>query len=266
VTGANTGLGKEVAQILYSKNAKVYMTARSERKTREAMESIQRASPTSSGELVFLHLDLTDLDSVKRSAKEFIQKENKLDILFNNAGVAYPGPLSHTKQGYELQLGTNCVGPFAFTKLLTPVLASTATDAPKGSVRVVWVSSSAIDAANPKDYVESLKRVDSMGGLELYGTSKLGNYLHAAEYARRYRSEGILSVSLNPGNLKTELLRAHEGKWIVSAINRILLYPSVYGAYTILFAGVSKQVNMGNTGSFGEHQHHICVYLNPHLC
>jgi retinol dehydrogenase-12 len=57
---------------------------------------------------------------------------------------------SKTKQGYELQLGTNDVAPFLFTKLLTPTLVKTAKESSPGSVRVVWVSSSVAEGASPK--------------------------------------------------------------------------------------------------------------------
>ncbi|KAJ2979913.1 hypothetical protein NUW58_g7083 [Xylaria curta] len=90
VTGSNTGLGKEIAQILYSKNAKVYMLARSEEKTKQAIESIKAAVPESSGELIYLHLDLADLPTIKATVDEFHHRESQLHLLINNAGVAFP--------------------------------------------------------------------------------------------------------------------------------------------------------------------------------
>lgn len=126
MTGSNTGLGKEITQILYSKNAKVYMLARSEEKTQKAIESIKAAVPNSSGELIYLHLDLADIPSIRSTVEEFHSRESQLHLLFNNAGVALPASGSTTKQGYELQLGVNCLGSFALTKLLTPAIVSTA--------------------------------------------------------------------------------------------------------------------------------------------
>ncbi|KAH8651200.1 hypothetical protein BX600DRAFT_418388 [Xylariales sp. PMI_506] len=248
VTGSNTGLGKEIARIVYSKNAKVYMMARSEEKTRKAMQEITEAEPKSSGELHFIRLDLSDLATIKTSAEEFLRQEQKLDILFNNAGVGYPDKGSKTKQGYELQLGVNCVGTFALTKLLTPVLASTARAAPTpGSVRVVWVSSSAAEGVSPKDYVERLGEVEQMGQLDQYSISKLGNYLHAAEFAARHRADGIISNSLNPGALDSDFWRS-QGTITTTLLRKTLLHPPVYGAYTSLFAGFSPEVTMEKSG------------------
>lgn len=197
VTGSSAGVGKELAQILYSHNAKVYVAARSEERATKAIESIKTAFPESKGELIYLHLDLDDLTTIKKSADEFLSKETKLDVLWNNAGVMAPPQGSKTKQGYELQLGTNNVAPFLFTKFLTPILASTAKASPPGSVRVVWVSSAVAEAMSPKNGVE-------MGNLDYktdkstwtkYATSKAGNVLHSKEYAKRHQGDGIISVA-----------------------------------------------------------------------
>lgn len=142
VTGSNTGVGKELAQILYAKNGKVYIAARSEEKAGKAIEDIKKAAPNSAGTLVFLRLDLANLTTIKASVAHFLANENKHHVLFNNAGVMNPEQGSKTIQGNELQLGVNNISPFLFTKLLTPVLISTAKSEPIGTVRVVWVSSS----------------------------------------------------------------------------------------------------------------------------
>lgn len=146
--------------------------------------------------MVFLHLDLDDLTTIKKSAEEFLSKETKLDVLWNNAGVMIPPQGSKTKQGYELQLGTNNVAPFMFTKLLTPILAATAKTAPTATVRVVWVSSSAAESFSPTNGVD-LANLDYQTDQAVwykYGVSKAGNVLHSKEYAKRHKEDGIISV------------------------------------------------------------------------
>ncbi len=101
MTGSNTGVGKEVAQILYSKHAKVYIFARSVEKANKAIESIKHAFPDSEGELHFIHLDLNDLRTIKISTEQFLSKETKLHVLFNNAGLMQPPSGSTSAQGYE---------------------------------------------------------------------------------------------------------------------------------------------------------------------
>lgn len=90
VTGSNIGLGKEIVQILYSKNAKVYMLARSEEKTKQAIDSIKAAVPNSSGELIYLHLDLADLPTIKSTVQAFRRRESQLHLLFNTPVSRFP--------------------------------------------------------------------------------------------------------------------------------------------------------------------------------
>jgi retinol dehydrogenase-12 len=193
VTGSSSGLGKELAQILYAHDAKVYVAARSKERAGQVMEEIRA---NFKGELVYLHLDLEDLSTIKASAEEFLGKEDRLDVLWNNAGVMNTPTGSKTKQGYELQLGTNNVAPFLFTKLLTPVLVETAKTAPKGSVRVVWVSSSAAEMIAPIGGVDmnNLDYKKDLSGWMKYGVSKGGNVLHSNEFAKRYGEDGVISV------------------------------------------------------------------------
>ncbi|PMD21370.1 NAD(P)-binding protein [Hyaloscypha hepaticicola] len=250
VTGSSSGVGKELAQILYSHNAKVYLAARSEEKTNAAIESIKAAFPNSKGEAIYLHLDLDDLTTIKASADDFLSKEDKLNVLFNNAGVMIPPQGSKTKQGYELQLGTNNVAPFLFTKLLTPILIKTAKLEPPGIVRVVWTSSSIAEAGSPKNGVnmDNLDYKVDKPAWHKYGVSKAGNVLHAKEYANRYKGDGLISVALNPGNLKTPLQR-HVPGWQMVLFNWILHTP-IHGAYTELFAGLSPDVTQDHNGAW----------------
>ncbi len=186
-----------MAQILFFKNATVWVTSRNEEKGRNAIQSIQEAFPSSTGKLVYLYLDLSDLTIVKKAAEIFLAEENQLHVLFNNAGVMKPPEGSKSAQGYELQLGTNNLGPFLFTQLLTPTLVETAKASPEGNVRVVWVSSSAAEHLLPCEGgidVDNLDYKKPIFYAFKYGVSKAGNYYHATEYARRHRQDGIVSL------------------------------------------------------------------------
>ena len=197
MTGGASGIGLELVKILYAHNAKVYIAARSEQKASRAITSVENSFPKSKGELVFIHLDLNDLALVKESAESFLSKESRLDVLWNNAGVMTPPQGSKTKQNYEAQLGTNCLGPFLFTKLLTPLLIETAKSAPRGSVRVCWLASSAAEVMSPKPGGVDLKNLDykkEQTAWYKYGASKAGNVLYAKELAKRYQADGVLSV------------------------------------------------------------------------
>ncbi|KAI1374298.1 hypothetical protein F4677DRAFT_461571 [Hypoxylon crocopeplum] len=265
VTGANSGVGKETAQILYSKNAKVYVAARSEAKAADAIADIQRAWPKSTGALVFLPLDLADLGAVRASALRFLTLETSLHALFNNAAVQAlgdaDGSRTKTAQGHEVHLGVNVLGPFLFTRLLTPVLVDTAKRlAPEGgytnnaaaAVRVVWVSSMGTETIGEKSRGLSSSYVDYwplMSPLERYGLSKAGNWLHGVEFARRYAADGVMSVPVNPGHLASNLYR--EGGTIFKSVLKVAaLFPPVNGAYVELFGAFSPTLTMKDSGSW----------------
>ncbi|KAJ5563916.1 hypothetical protein N7513_000158 [Penicillium frequentans] len=249
VTGANSGVGAELAKILYGKNATVYVAARSKEKALDAIEEIKAAHPESSGRLMFLHLDLSDLTTIKSSADAYLAAESRLDVLWLNAGVMMPPQGSKTKQGYELQLGTNNLGHFLFVKYLHDILKKTAVTAPKGSVRVIWVSSSAIlMAPSPPIDFDNMDYHKDESAMKKYCRSKAGNVIHCAEYANRTAGDGVLSLSLNPGNLKSGLQR-HMSK-MQTVMTKLILYPPIYGAYTELYAGLSAEITEENNASF----------------
>ncbi|KAI8626001.1 short-chain dehydrogenase [Xylariaceae sp. FL1651] len=255
VTGANTGLGKELTKILYSKNAKIYVAARSEAKAKAAIEDIRQLHPSSRGELVYLYLDLSDLTTIKKSAEYFLTNEKRLDVLWNNAGVMLPPPGSKTVQGYELQLGVNNIGTFLFTRFLSRILISTASTAQTNSVRVVWVSSLAAEGA-PKPAIDfsNMDYKKEEGEWQKYERSKAGTILHACEAARRSQREGdrVLHVSLHPGIFPTDLQRTMPA-WRSCLVKALGKEPK-YGGYTELFAGLDSRVteNGAYVGPYGR--------------
>ncbi|KAK0777705.1 short-chain alcohol dehydrogenase [Friedmanniomyces endolithicus] len=243
VTGGYAGCGKALSSILYSKNGTVYLAGRSPSKAEAAVAEIKSQHPTSDGRLEFLHLDLADLPTIKASAQDFLSREQRLDVLTNNAGVMTPPKGSVTAQNYELQMGTNCLGPFLFTQLLTPLLTKTAASQPPGSVRVTWAASLAT-AFSPKGGVT----LDPQTGAPKvfgdrhtdYAQTKACNALLAREYQTRLgNSSQIVSNAWNPGNLVSELQR-HQ-TFVERVITKALIYPTVFGAYTELFAGWSVE-------------------------
>lgn len=195
MTGATSGYGLHLATILYQHGGKVYLAARNASRAQGVIDDIMTRYPESKGQIAYLHLDLGDLSTIKKSAEEFLAKESKLHVLWNNAGVMIPPQGSTTAQGYELQLGTNVVGPFLFTKLLYPALARAAADSPPGSVRVVWLSSSAVRMApNPAIDFSNMDYHKDEGAWTKYARSKAANVLLAVEFSRRSEKDGVGSI------------------------------------------------------------------------
>lgn len=196
-----------------------------------------------------MFIDFNDLKTIKPAVDDFLAKETTLDVLFNNAGIMIPPKSTTTAQGYEAQLGTNTIGPFLFTKLLTDMLMKTASSRAYGDIRVVWVSSSAAANFSPKGGVE-LSKIDQFlnsgySKWQLYGISKAGNILQSAEMARRYGGSGLKSVAIDPGNLQTNLYQ-NMPRWQHIIAKKLALKPAIYGAYTELYAAFSPDVQNGS--------------------
>lgn len=201
VTGVTSGIGEHTVLELARRGAEVVMAARSEAKLEGAVADIRRVLPNAS--LVPLVVDLADLTSVRRAAAE-AARLGPLDLLVNNAGVMAT-PYRRTVDGFELQLGTNHLGPAALTWLLMPALR--AAGDPELPSRVVTTSSlghrtGGLDLTDPhwdrRRYSPTLA----------YGASKIANLLFAAELDRLLRRTGdpVLSVAAHPGLTASELL------------------------------------------------------------
>ncbi|KAK5956121.1 short-chain alcohol dehydrogenase [Knufia fluminis] len=242
VTGGYAGVGEQLVQILYSNGAKVYVAGRSESKARTSIERVKAACSNATGQIVFLKLDLADLASIKASAEDFLAKESRLDVLVNNAGVMFPPKGSKTAQDHDLQFGTNCLGPHLFTKYLHPILKQTAATSPPNAVRVIWASSLGIQLLSPHggiafDAAGKMKDIDQRPN---YSQTKVGNILLAIKTQQLLRDAGVVSVSFNPGTLRTELARHTSGAGLVTW----MLPPAIYGAYTELWSGWSPDVTI----------------------
>ncbi|KAE8446647.1 hypothetical protein EG329_011840 [Mollisiaceae sp. DMI_Dod_QoI] len=250
VTGGNAGLGYHLVKILYSKGAKVYMLSRSQSKAEAAIKSIKEEVTDSSGDIIYIHLDLADLTTVKPAAQAFATRETKLDVLFNNAGIGAAPEDSKTKQGYELLMGTNAIAPFLLTQLLLPYLQAAAKTAPKNSVRVVWTSSPIIEDTYvpPGGLLASHLASPPKNSPTNYALSKCANWYLASELSNRVSSSGIISLVQNPGNLKTAVW--DPAPWIIRKLLRVTMHPPVYGAYTNLWAGVSENVTIEDGGRY----------------
>ncbi|KAA1472590.1 NAD-P-binding protein [Dentipellis sp. KUC8613] len=249
VTGGSSGLGKEICKVLLSHNAKVYAAARSEEKGNAAVAELK--SSTGKNEIYFLRLDLADLTSVHKAADEFMAKEDSLHVLFNNGGIMFPPAEVVTAQGYDGQFGTNVLGHFFFTKCLLPIFLRTAKaeSNPTHKVRVVNTSSNGHELLTVPGGIdwtalgkgdEALKKRKKLGPQKLYGMSKLGNVLFSNELAKRYGKDGVVSIALHPGSVKTELQR-YSTSTVDSIINSILAYDISLGIITPLYAGTAEE-------------------------
>ena len=204
ITGANGGLGYEsLIHIAPHNPSKIYLCARSKEKYETAMKGINERIPGHTDSIKYLELDLTSLASVKKAAEMFLAENERLDILMNNAGIM-ASPPGLTKEGYEIQFGTNHVGHFLLTKELMPILKKTAASS-ADPVRIINVSSEGHKLArgkgfNPDQVVTDMKDYSTW---TRYGQSKLANILFTTELHRR--EPEITSIVIHPGGVTTNL-------------------------------------------------------------
>jgi NAD(P)-dependent dehydrogenase (short-subunit alcohol dehydrogenase family) len=198
ITGSNTGLGFETAAALAAKGAHVVLAVRNVDKGKDAITLIGRRSPTA--DLALQELDLTSLDSIRAAAEQLRSDHDRIDLLINNAGVMWT-PKSNTKDGFELQFGTNHLGHFAFTGLLLDRLL------PVAGSRVVTVSSVG-HRIRADIHFDDLQWERSYNRVSAYGQSKLANLMFTYELQRRLASHGTtIAAAAHPGASDTELSR-----------------------------------------------------------
>jgi NAD(P)-dependent dehydrogenase (short-subunit alcohol dehydrogenase family) len=199
VTGSNTGLGFDTALVLASRGAQVVLAVRDVEKGNAAAAKLVGRVPRA--DVSVQPLDVSSLQSIRTAAEEIKSAHPRIDLLINNAGVMYP-PKQLTKDGFELQFGTNHLGAFALTGLLLENMLSV-----EGS-RVVAIASIAhrIQAAI---HFDDLQWERSYNRVAAYGQSKLSNLLFTYELQRRLaaKNEPTIAVAAHPGISNTELMR-----------------------------------------------------------
>ncbi|GFG87206.1 oxidoreductase [Mycolicibacter algericus] len=198
VTGANTGVGLEVARGLASLGADVVLACRNLEAADTARRDILRTAPSTRIDVI--HLDVSDLASVRGCAEQLRASYPVIDILVNNAGVMHQ-TRQLTVDGFEGDLGTNFLGPFALTGLLLDrVLAS-------GSGRIVAVNSKT--SRGGRISFDDLQLESSFTPAAAYTQSKLAQLMAVFELQRRLESLGsqVISLAAHPGGTRTGILR-----------------------------------------------------------
>jgi NAD(P)-dependent dehydrogenase (short-subunit alcohol dehydrogenase family) len=241
ITGANSGIGLAAAKVLAGRGAAVVLAGRDPGRTAAAADQVSAAAAGAPAETA--EVDLASLDSVRTAAADLSARFPRIDLLINNAGVMMP-PYGLTKDGFELQFGTNHLGHFALTGLLLPSLLAV-----PGS-RVVTVSSNGHRAGRINfDDLQSSKHYRKSSA---YGQSKLANLMFTYELQRRMTAahSGTLATAAHPGTASTELTR-HSGfmTWGTHAnlgpLNSWAVQPAAMGALPTLRAATDPAATGG---------------------
>ena len=240
ITGANSGLGLEAARALAVAGADVVLACRNTDKGREAAETIHEDAPTAS--VAVAKLDLADLGSVRGFAERFATQRDGLDLLINNAGVMAASPRQETADGFELQFGTNHLGPFALTGLLLERMQG------REDARVVTVSSTAHRYGKVR--FSDLQGERRYKRWRAYCQSKLANVLFARELDRRLQEAGstVSSLAAHPGYAATNLQTAAPprlDRMVFAVTNRLFGQSAERGALSELYAATRPNLDGG---------------------
>lgn len=238
VTGATGGIGLITAQLLAAQKAKVYLHGRSTSKMEAAIEKIKAEVPDA--ELSSVLFDLADLETIKPGIAPILA-EPKLDGIILNAGIALPETGAKTKQGYNMQMGTNNIGHHLVMRLLNQVILKQSEDC-----RIVWVASLA-HVLSPRTGVSwnsaTKSPMDNEGTISWlqYAQSKAINIMQSYQWSKQNNAgSNIISVAIHPGVYITGLYTYAD--WATNYSVKLGCSPQKYGAYTELFALLNPQV------------------------
>lgn len=235
ITGSNSGIGFATAVDCAKRNAKVILACRDKTKGQKAALRIQNLSKNTN--VVFKHLDLASLHSVREFCRAILTTESRLDVLINNAGLM-ACPLERTKNGFEMQFGVNYLGHFLLANILVNLIK-------KSQGRIINVTS----------YLYKLGRIDckdlnsvqGYDGWVAYYQSKLAIVLMTQELSRRLAGSKVNVNAVHPGMVATNLYRYTIFKWpglwyLLSPITWLMWKSAEDAASLIVYLAVSDKV------------------------
>ncbi|AWW38832.1 oxidoreductase [Streptomyces cadmiisoli] len=236
VTGANSGIGLAAADALAGAGAHVVLAVRDPERGRAAAATMR-------GSTEVRRLDLADLASVRAFADGWAARP--LDLLINNAGVMML-PELRTKDGFEMQFGTNHMGHFALTNLLLPYVTD----------RVVTVSSGAHRLGDGAIRFDDPNLTTDYTPTRAYAQSKLANLLFTLELQRLLARSGssVRALAAHPGYAATNLqshAASRVGRLAMSLGNRLIAQDDRAGALPTLYAAVQDLPGAGYVGPDG---------------
>jgi NAD(P)-dependent dehydrogenase (short-subunit alcohol dehydrogenase family) len=202
VTGASSGIGKEVAGVLAAQGWRIIALGRDATRSAAALADIRAASTT--GQVDMIRADLSLLADASRAAREIAALTDRIDVLVDNAGGMAKQKVV-TAEGFEANFSSNHLGPFLLTNRLLPLLRRAASDAPKGSVRILVTASDASEMIPGMDWTDLQGLVNFNAGLS-YCRAKLANVTFMRGLASRLEQDGIVAHAVHPGAVDSNFI------------------------------------------------------------
>ncbi len=257
VTGASSGIGKEIARGLARQGADVILACRNLIKADAVKRELQADAPSAS--LSIMQVDLGKLASTRSFAKAFLDRYSKLDILINNAG-SWSSDRQLGPDGIDLIWMTNVVAPHLLTQLLLPALSAAAkngADAP--DARIINIASTFAKGLNLND-VEYKQR--KYNGANLYAAAKQADRMLTWALADQVRGSGVTANAMSPGLVKTDLNRSAKGfeKFLFGMVSKLGGRTPSEGADTAVWLAAAPELT-GVNGKFWENRKELaCKY------
>ncbi|GAA5219976.1 oxidoreductase [Membranihabitans marinus] len=235
ITGASSGLGKEASRILSEKNARVIMAVRNVQKAKIVAKEIRDQVPNA--KLDIREMDLSSLQSIMDFSDGLVSEYKRIDVLINNAGIM-ACPFDKTKDGFEIQMGTNHLGHFALTGLMMPLLQKA------NNARIVATSSLG-HKMGKIDFEDIHWEKRKYNSTQAYADSKLANLYFSYELGRKLESIGsnIKVTAAHPGWTRTNL---QKHSWYMRMLNPFFSQGPDRGVLPTLRAAFDSHVGSGN--------------------
>lgn len=253
ITGANSGIGYPAARELAKAGAHILLGSRDRGKGEAAIARLRSEVPAACVELSVI--DLASFASIKDFAAHELDRGLPLDVLIDNAGVMAPPKRLETRDGFELQFGTNVLGHFALAGLLYPAIER-AVNVSRAELqqapRIVILAS--IAHKRGKIDFDDLQSTRSYGPMKAYQQTKLADLMLAFELDRRLRAKGspVVSVAAHPGVANTNLFQVGDFNPLEKAVRKVmgpmigaLLNSTFEGALPTIYAAVAPRAKAG---------------------
>jgi len=244
ITGASSGIGKQVATGLARQGWRIIGTGRNTERMAAAKAAIESAS--SGGQVDMLQADLSLLSGADALADQVEKMTGRLDVMVNNAG-GMTDKLEMTSEGLEKNYTANHTGPFVLTRKLLPLMRKTAAGQPKGSVRILFTSSDASEMI-PGINIEDLQNLNNFNPGLAYCAGKLANVIFARELAKREAETGIICHSVHPGPVATNFY-SYVPKETFEHTKNLEKFSEEEGADTLVWLATSDEGGT-NSGSY----------------
>lgn len=229
ITGANSGIGYVTAKELARDGHHIVFAGRSRERNEEAMEALRSELPEA--QLSFEPLDLGSLQSVKDFGESWSKKDQEIDILINNAGLA--GQQGITQDGFELHFGVNHLGHFYLTHLLLPHLKK------EQGARIVNVASRAHTRVKGISFDHLQERTRTTSGFPEYCESKLANVCFNRSLAPIVAERGIHTYALHPGVVASNIWSRLPGP--IESFVKLFMLSNEDGAKTSIYCARSPE-------------------------